>query len=312
MKYEDKKIVFMGTPEISASVLTGIIESGYNVVGVIAQPDRPVGRKKILEPVPTKIVAQKYNIPVFQPEKIRNDFEFLNTLKPDLIVTLAYGQIVPQTVLDIPLLGCVNLHGSLLPKYRGAAPIQYALMNDDKETGMTLMKMVKAMDAGEMYDVEKVQINPDDNATSLFEKMGEAALALILRNLPIIFDGKLVGQEQDETLVSFCPTIKSEEEKIVLTDSVSKAHGLIRALSDKPGAYLFFNGQKIKMFKSKIINETYEGVLGQIVKADKTGLFIKFNDGLLSILELQKEGRNRMDYKSFINGNPNLLGQHFE
>ena len=160
----------MGTPSISSKVLEGLIENGYQVVAVIAQPDRPVGRKKILEPVPTKVVAEKYNIPVFQPVKIRKEFDFVYDLKPDVIVTLAYGQIVPQALLDIPKYGAINLHGSLLPKYRGAAPIQYALMNNEKVSGMTLMKMVKEMDAGEMYDKEIVAIDEEDNMTSLFER----------------------------------------------------------------------------------------------------------------------------------------------
>lgn len=306
---KEKRIVFMGTPSISAKVLNGLISNGYNIVAVIAQPDRPVGRKKILEPVPTKVVAEKYNIPVFQPIKIRNDFEFVRELKPDLIVTLAYGQIVPQELLDIPLYGAVNLHGSLLPKYRGAAPIQYALMNNDKETGMTLMKMVKAMDAGEMYDVEKVQISETDNSTSLFEKMGDAALNLILRDLPLLFEGKLKGVEQDESKVSFCPSIKPEEEKIDLLKSKEEIFGYIRALSDIPGAYLYLDDQKLKIFESKIVSENVSHTVGEIIKADKTGLEIQLSNGVLSILSLQKEGKNRMDYKSFINGNPNLVGK---
>ena len=167
MDIKSKRIIFMGTPEISATVLSGLISNGYNVVALIAQPDRPVGRKKVLEPVPTKVVALEHNIPIYQPIKIRKEYEFVNDLRPDVIITLAYGQIVPQGLLDIPALGCINLHGSLLPKYRGAAPIQYSLMNNDKVTGMTLMKMVKEMDAGEMYAIEKVEISLEDNSTSL-------------------------------------------------------------------------------------------------------------------------------------------------
>jgi len=312
MNIKEKRIVFMGTPSISAKVLKGLLLEGYNVVAVIAQPDRPVGRKKILEAVPTKVVANEFNIPTYQPVKIRNEFDFVNEIKPDLILTLAYGQIVPQGLLDIPSFGCLNLHGSLLPKYRGAAPIQYSLMNNDKETGMTLMKMVKAMDAGEMYDVEKVTIEEKDNSTSLFEKMGDAALKLILRNLPIIFEGKLIGVEQDESQVTFCPSIKPEEEKLDLTMSKEKIFGYIRALSDQPGAYAFLDGQKIKIFESKIISDDIKSEAGTIIQADKNGLLMQLNNGVLSILSLQKEGKNRMDYKSFINGNPNLVGKKFE
>ncbi len=303
----NKRIIFMGTPEISATVLEGIISSEYNVVAVIAQPDRPVGRKKILMPVPTKEVAIRHNIPVYQPIKIRKEYEFVKELNPDVIITLAYGQIVPQGLLDIPPLGCLNLHGSLLPKYRGAAPIQYALMNNDKVTGMTLMKMVKEMDAGEMYATEEVEISEEDNSTSLFKKMGDAALRLILKELPNILEGKLVGVPQDESLVSFSPSIKPEEEKLDLNKSKEELHGYIRALSDVPGAYLYLEGLKFKIYRSSIVSDELIGKVGEIVKADKKGLHLQTKNGVLSLLDVQLEGKKRMDYMSFINGHPNLL-----
>ena len=303
----NKRIIFMGTPEISATVLEGIISSGYNVVAVIAQPDRPVGRKKILMPVPTKEVALRHNIPVYQPIKIRKEYEFVKELNPDVIITLAYGQIVPQGLLDIPPLGCLNLHGSLLPKYRGAAPIQYALMNNDKVTGMTLMKMVKEMDAGEMYATEEVEISEEDNSTSLFKKMGDAALRLILKELPTILEGKLVGVPQDESLVSFSPSIKPEEEKLDLNKSKEELHGYIRALSDVPGAYLYLEGLKFKVYRSSIVSDELIGKVGEIVKADKKGLHLQTKNGVLALLDVQLEGKKRMDYMSFINGHPNLL-----
>lgn len=312
MNSKDRRIIFMGTPEISAKVLTGLIMEGYNVVAVIAQPDRPVGRKKVLEPVPTKVVANNFGIPVYQPIKIRKEYEFVNEIKPDLIVTLAYGQIVPEELLNIPTFGAVNLHGSLLPKYRGAAPIQYALMNNEKVTGMTLMKMVKEMDAGEMYDIEKVEISEEDNSTSLFNKMGDAALKLILRDLPLLFEGKLKGVMQDESKVTFCPSIKPEQEKIDLVKSKEEIFGYIRALSDYPGAYLFLDGQKVKIFKSKIVSDSVSKEVGTILKADKNGLEFQTVNGVISILLLQKEGKNKMDFKSFVNGNPNLVGKKFE
>ena len=311
MNKSEARVVFMGTPEISAKVLEGLILDGFNVVGVIAQPDRPVGRKKIITPVPTKVVALKYNIPVYQPEKIRKEYDFAYDLKPDVIVTLAYGQIVPQGLLDIPTKGCINLHGSLLPKYRGAAPIQYALINNDKVTGMTLMKMVKEMDAGEMYDKEEVEIDLEDNCTSLFEKMGDAALKLILRALPKYLNDELVGVSQDESLVTFSPSIKPEEEKIDLHKSKEEIFGYIRALSDEPGAYLYLDNLKYKIFKSEIASDEIMGEVGEIVKADKNGLYLQTKNGVLNLLILQKEGKNKMDYKSFINGNRDLLHKKF-
>ena len=309
MDKKTAKIIFMGTPEISSKVLEGLILDGYNIIAVIAQPDRPTGRKKILTPVPTKVVAEKYNIPVYQPEKIRKDYEFVRDLQPDLILTLAYGQIVPQGLLDIPVLGCINLHGSLLPKYRGAAPIQYALLNNEKVTGMTLMRMVKEMDAGEMYATEEVEISEDDNSTSLFEKMGDAALRLSLRALPLYLGRKLPGTPQDESQVTFAPSIKPEEEKIDLSKTKEQIFGQIRALSEVPGAYLYLDELKLKIYKAKIVSNEVSDEVGKIIKADKNGLHLQLNNGVLALLILQKEGKNQMDYKSFVNGNQNILGK---
>lgn len=309
MEIKDIRVLFMGTPEISATVLEGMILAGYNIVGLIAQPDRPVGRKNILQKVPTKVVAEKYNIPVYQVEKIRKEYEFVKEINPDIIITLAYGQIVPEGLLNIPRFGALNLHGSLLPKYRGAAPIQYALMNNDKITGMTLMRMVKEMDAGEMYAQEKVEISSDDNCTSLFKKMGDAALKLILESLPKFVNGELIGIPQDEKLVTFSPSIKPEEEKIDLLKSKEEIYGLIRALSDTPGAYLYLDNLKIKIFKSNIISDEVNSEVGTILKADKNGLYLQTKNGVLSLLEVQKEGKNRMDYKSFVNGNQGIVGK---
>ena len=312
MEKEKLRVIFMGTPEISASVFEAMILDGYKFVGLIAQPDRPVGRKGELEKVPTKVVAEKYNVPVFQPVKIRKEYDFVNELKPDVIITLAYGQIVPQGLLDIPRYGCLNLHGSLLPKYRGAAPIQYALINNEKVTGMTLMEMVAAMDAGKMFAKKEVVIEPRDNATSLFKKMGEAAKELILEALPQYIDGKLPGEEQDESLVTFCPTIKPEQEKLDLSLDVKDIYGWIRGLSDHPGAYFYLDGKKLKIYKAEVLNDSEGKEVGEIVQADKRGLVVQLRGGQLSILELQKEGKNRMDYKSFINGNQNLLGKKLD
>lgn len=311
----DKKrirFIFMGTPEISAYVFEEMIKAGCYFVGLIAQPDRPVGRKGELEKVPTKVVAEKYDIPVFQPVKIRKDYEFVKELRPDCIITLAYGQIVPQGLLDIPEYGCLNLHGSLLPKYRGAAPIQYALINGDKVTGMTLMQMVAAMDAGKMYAKKEVVIEDDDNATSLFKKMGVAAKELILENINKYLLGQLDGEEQDESLVSFCPTIKPEQEKLDLSLNVKQIHGWIRGLSDHPGAYFLLEDKKLKVFKSQIINEEESHEVGEIIQADKHGFIVQLKGGQLSLLEVQKEGKNRMDYKSFLNGNQGLLGKKLD
>lgn len=311
MEKKDLNLIFMGTPQISADVFEAMINDGYHFVGLVCQPDHPVGRKGIIEKCPTKLVAEKYNIPVFQPIKIRNDYSFMNNLKVDLVITLAYGQIVPQGFLDIPPLGCLNLHGSLLPKLRGASPIQTALINNEKVTGVTLMEMVKAMDAGRMYGKKEVIISDDDNSTSLFKKIGEAARDLVLELLPKYINGEIKGEEQNESEVTFCSLIKPEQEKIDLSKDIKDIYGLIRGLSDEPGAYLYLNDQKVKIFKANIANNEVNAEVGTIVEADKRGLLIQLNNGQLAILELQKEGKKRMDYRSFINGNQNLLGAKF-
>ena len=308
MEKKDLNLLFMGTPEISAYVFEQMILDGYHFVGLVAQPDHPVGRKGIIEKVPTKVIAEKYNIPVFQPIKIRKDFSFMDNLKVDLVITLAYGQIVPQGFLDIPRFGCLNLHGSLLPKLRGASPVQTALINNEKVTGMTLMEMVAAVDAGRMYGKKEVGIDEEDNATSLFKKISEAAKDLVLELLPKYVDGELEGIPQNEEEVTFCSLIKPEQEKLDLSKDILEVYGYIRGLSDEPGAYLYLDNQKLKIFKAKIANDLVTAEVGTIVQADKRGLLLQCQNGQLAILELQKEGKKRMDYKAFINGNQNLLG----
>ena len=308
MEKKDLNLLFMGTPEISAYVFEQMILDGYHFVGLVAQPDHPVGRKGIIEKVPTKVIAEKYNIPVFQPIKIRKDFSFMDNLKVDLVITLAYGQIVPQGFLDIPRFGCLNLHGSLLPKLRGASPVQTALINNEKVTGVTLMEMVAAMDAGRMYGKKEVVIEEDDNATSLFKKISEAAKDLVLELLPKYVNGELEGIPQNEEEVTFCSLIKPEQEKLDLSKDILEVYGYIRGLSDEPGAYLYLDNQKLKIFKAKIANDLVTAEVGTIVQADKRGLLLQCQNGQLAILELQKEGKKRMDYKAFINGNQNLLG----
>ena len=308
MEKKDLNLLFMGTPEISAYVFEQMILAGYHFVGLVAQPDHPVGRKGLIEKVPTKVIAEKYNIPVFQPIKIRKDFSFMDNLKVDLVITLAYGQIVPQGFLDIPRFGCLNLHGSLLPKLRGASPVQTALINNEKVTGVTLMEMVAAMDAGRMYGKKEVIIEEDDNATSLFKKISEAAKDLVLELLPKYVNGELEGIPQNEEEVTFCSLIKPEQEKLDLSKDILEVYGYIRGLSDEPGAYLYLDNQKLKIFKAKIANDLVTAEVGTIVQADKRGLLLQCQNGQLAILELQKEGKKRMDYKAFINGNQNLLG----
>lgn len=303
------RVVFMGTPEIAAYVFEGMIRDGYHFVGLIAQPDKPVGRKKEIVPVPTKAVALKYGIPVFQPIKIRLDYAFAQELKPDIIITMAYGQIVPQGLLDIPRYGCLNLHGSLLPKYRGAAPMQYALINGEKETGITLMEMIDKMDAGRMYSKRIVALAEDETMTSLIEKFKPLALSLILSDLPLYIDGQLPGIPQDESQVTFASMIKADAEHLNITLPAEKFCGWVKALCDHPGGYLNFEEKKVKIFKAIVVNHDVNAPLGTLVNADRNGLILQVGDGQVRLLVLQKEGKGRVDAQSFINGHPNLLGK---
>lgn len=305
----DLNIIFMGTPKIAATVFEAMIRDGFRFVALIAQPDKPKGRSGDVIPVPTKVVAEEYGIPVFQPAKIKNDYEFVRDLKPDLIITIAYGQIIPQELLDIPTYGCYNLHGSLLPKYRGASPIQQSLINGDKVTGMSLMEMTKGMDEGDVFDIETIEISEDDNNTSLFIKMAEAAKNLIIKDADALVSGELTRTKQDESLVTYCHMIKPEQEHIDFNLKTTQILGWIKALSDVPGAYLYIDDIKYKIFKARVYSNEVTGEVGQIVKADKNGFVIQCIDGQLAILDIQKESKKRMDYKSFLNGNQGLLNK---
>ncbi len=309
MDKENIRIVFMGTSEISSYVLENLINNKFNVVGVVSQPDKEVGRKKIITPTPCKLIANKYGIPCFQPIRIKKEFEFIKDLNCDIIVTFAYGQIIPQELLDMPTIGSINLHGSILPKYRGAAPVQWALINGETKTGVTLMEMTYKMDAGRMYAKKYVDISVEDNATTLFEKIKKCASDLILEYLPLYAEGKLKGEEQNEAEVSFARMIKSEDEKLLLNYDSSTFVNWVRGLSDVPGGYLLLDNQKLIIYKAKISNQNFSGKIGEIVNADKNSLTIALKDGCVDILELKLQGKNRCDYKSFVNGHKNLKGK---
>lgn len=297
---ENTRILYMGTPKMSAEVLKHLIESGFNIIGVVAQEDQYVGRKHILEKVPTKIVAESYNIPVYQPHRIRKDFNFVKQLSPDLIITMAYGQIVPKELLDIPPLGCLNLHGSILPKYRGAAPIQRAIMDGENITGITLMEMAEGMDNGRMYSFEYVDILPNDNYSSLCLKLIDACKTIIDRDLVKYLQGTLEGTTQDETKVTIATKIMPEDEKLSLSFSVNQFINHVRGLSDEPGGYVFIDDLKFKIFKCHQINDLVENPIGQIVL--KKNIILQLKDGQIMLDEVQLEGKKKMDGKSFVNG----------
>lgn len=299
------RILWLGTPLISAIVLEKLIKSGYNIVGVVAQTDKPIGRKNIVEPVPTKIVANKYSIKVYQPLKIRLDYEFIKEITPDLILTLAYGQLIPQGLLDIPKFGCLNLHGSLLPKYRGAAPMQYALMNGDYETGITLMEMVDKMDAGRMFYKEPVLIDDIDNMETLTIKMAEAAFTCCEKGLNDYLNNINKGEVQDENLVSFTSKIKPEDQIISFSIPAINIHNKIRALNPDPGIYFVYNGVNYKVASSKIVDLKYD--IGKVVEYNSDGLLIGTSNKSILITSVQKPGKKMLSIKDFYNGNRNLF-----
>ena len=301
------KILYMGTPEMSAKVLEALILDGFNIIGVIAQEDQPVGRKNIIVDVPTKVVAKKYNIPVYQPHKIRLDYEFVKQINPDLILTMAYGQIVPQGLLDIPRLGALNLHGSILPKLRGAAPIQRAIITGEKETGVTLMEMVDKMDAGKMFGVEKCAIEDQDNYTSLCEKIVNCCIKVSKDLLPKYFNGELKGIEQDESKVTFADKIKPETEKLSLDFGVEEFRNNVRGMSETPGAYVLLDDVKFKILKTAKSDMSFNGEVGELLINKKT--YLKLKDGVIELLEVQPAGKKKMDGSSFANGYKHLSGK---
>ena len=306
MDKKNARILFLGTPQISADVLDMLIKNGYNIIGVISQPDKPIGRKMIIEPTPTKIVAQRNKIEVFQPVKIRNDFEFVKSLKPDVLLTLAYGQIIPHDMLEIPSLS-LNLHGSLLPKYRGASPIQEALFNGDKTTGVTLMQMVDVMDAGKMYGSIEIAIDDKDNYTTLSKKLTKVAFDCFDTYIQDVIDKKNLGIEQDLKLVSFTKKIKKEDELLNFINPAIQLNNQIRALNDEPGAYFIYKELKIKVSEATYTNEDEQFVCGKIYDYTKNSLSIGTSKGLLHIQKLQKPGKRMMPISDFFNGNKDFF-----
>lgn len=301
--------LLMGTPELARDVFQSIHQQGYKIAGLVCQPDTLIGRDKVLTKPPTKIWAEANHIPVFQPEKIKEDNQFLNQLDIDFILTLAYGQIVPQVVLDKPRFGAFNFHGSLLPKLRGASPIRYALINQEKETGMTLMKMVMAMDAGPIYAMKRLPILEDDNYTSLLQRFSNFTSQFALQVLPRLCRGELSPIHQNEKEVTFAPLIKKEDEHLKLSLPLDLLLGWIKGLADIPGGYFMYEEKKIKVFHAMIFNRTQNHPVGTIIKADHEGLYLQVNGGVLNLLLVQMEGKGKMLGAIFGNGHRQLQGQ---
>ena len=306
MNKKDVKVIFMGTPKIASVILKGIIEEGYNVVLVVTNPDKKVGRKGILTPSEVKVVALENNIEVFQPISIKQDYQRIQEVEADILITCAYGQIVPMGVLNAPKKGCINVHGSLLPHLRGASPIQSALFEGLDETGVTIMEMIDKMDAGRMFHKRIVKIEKEDNYTSLYDKIALAGKEALLESLPKILSGENQGEVQNEEEVTFCKKITPEEEHLSLASSNEEFINKVRGLSLTPGGYVLLDNKKLKIYACKNYSSNVEVEVGRFIKKDKATLLLQLEHGQVEILSLQKEGKNIIDSRSFMNGERNL------
>lgn len=294
-------VIFMGTPEFAVPVLEMLIEN-YNVIMVVSQPDREKDRKGNFLATPIKKLALENNIPVYQPLKIKEEYEQVIELNADIIVTCAYGQIIPEVILNQPKYGCINVHGSLLPKLRGGAPIHHAIINGDEYTGMTIMYMAKKMDAGDIISQERVDILPTDNLDLLYEKMSYVGAKLLKETLPKIIDGTNERIKQDEELVTFGYNITKEEEKIDFSKNAKDIFNLIRGLSSIPGSYCYLDNLRMKIYASEITSKKVSGDVGKIIDIDKTGIYVNTQDFVIKITDIKLEGKKRCLVKDFVNG----------
>lgn len=307
------RIVFMGTADFSKAVLEMLIREGYNIVGVVSQPDRPVGRKHVLKPTMVKEVALAHDIVCLQPERIKKDYQCIIDLEPDLIITAAYGQIVPKQLLDAPKLGCINVHASLLPKLRGGAPVHHAIMDGYQETGVTIMYMAEKMDAGDMLASVTTPITKDTNVGELYERLTMLGAKLLQEKLPLFLEGKLKAKKQNEAEVTYAPTISREEEHVMFDRTVDEVDRHVRGLTPWPSCYSVYQGENIKIWKGHPILDYVYAKPGTIMQIDKTGIYVACQDGLYCIEELQVPGKKRMHIKDYLNGrNQFMLNAYFE
>jgi len=299
------KIVFMGTPDFSVPVLQRILNDGYEVIAVVTQPDRPVGRKRVMTPPPVKVEALKHNIPVYQPEKIRNreDLDQILALQPDLIVTAAFGQILPKELLDAPKLGCINVHASLLPELRGGAPIHYAILQGKEKTGITIMYMAEKLDAGDILTQASVEITEEDNVGTLHDKLSLIGSELLSETLPKLIAGELKGIPQDDEKATFASNIKREQEKIDWSASGEEIYNKVRGLNPWPVAYTTLQDKVLKVWKAEKVASDSQAMPGVIIKREEDGFIVKTgNETAIKITELQPAGKKRMTSYDYLRG----------
>lgn len=298
-------IIFMGTPDFSVPILAMLKEQGYHVLAVVTQPDRPVGRKRVLTPPPVKVEAERLGIDVIQPEKLTGskELEDIIALNADLIVTAAFGQLLPKELLEAPRLGCINVHASLLPKYRGGAPIHKSIIDGETETGVTIMYMVEKLDAGDMISQVVVPIEETDHTGSMFEKLSVAGVTLLKETMPSIVNETNERIPQDESLVTFARNISREEERIDWTMSGTAIYNQIRGLHPWPVAYTTFRGENVKIWWSEKVEVQSDATPGEIISIEMDRIIVKTGDHVgIAITDIQPAGKKRMPADVFING----------
>ena len=308
------RVIFMGTPDFATGTLEEIVLAGHEVVGVVTQPDKPKGRGKTLMPTPVKEVAMKYELPVYQPKKVREPefVEILSSLKPDVMVVAAFGQIISKEILEMPKYGCINVHASLLPAYRGAAPIQWAVINGEKESGVTIMQMDEGIDTGDMIEKVVVPIAEDETGGSLFEKLSQAGAKLCVKVLKALEEGKAVREKQpEESTTPYAKMIDKKMGAINWENSAKEIEQLIRGLNPWPSAYTKLQGKTLKIWRAAVLFEDSNDAPGQVVQVTKDSIVVQTGHGLLKILELQLEGKKRMDTASFLRGYTLKEGENF-
>lgn len=312
-KMKDIKIVFMGTPSFAVPILSSLIDY-YNVVMVVCQPDKEKDRKGNIIYSPCKTLALENNIEVFQPLKIKEDYAKILDKKPDIIVTAAYGQIIPDEVLNYPKYGCINVHGSLLPKLRGGAPIHHAIINGDKKTGVTIMYMDKKMDAGDIIAQRSIEIEDDIILDDLYSKLSLLGRDLLIDTLPSIIAGTNARIKQNEKEVTFGFNITKEEEKIDFNNKAKDIYNLIRGLSTNPGAYGMINGKRMKIYSAEITSIKSLQDPGLIENISSNGILVNTNDYKILLKDIKLEGKKRCLVKDFINGikKEDYVGVRFE
>ncbi|MFD1176175.1 methionyl-tRNA formyltransferase [Paenibacillus puldeungensis] len=302
-------IVFMGTPDFAVPSLEALLKEGYNVVGVVTQPDRPQGRKKILTPTPVKEAALRHGLPVLQPLRMRapEAVAEVAALRPDLIVTAAYGQILPKGVLDLPQYGCLNVHGSLLPKYRGGAPIQRSIINGEKETGITLMYMAGGIDTGDMIAKAVVPIEDEDTSGTMFEKLSQAGAKLLMEQLPLILTGKAARIPQNDAESTYASNLTREDERIDWNATSREIYNRVRGLVPFSGGFTLWNGDVFKVWAiAKPVEQTASATSGQVpgtvLELSEHGIEVKTGDGSVLLTEVQPAGKKAMQVGEFVRG----------